>query len=35
LLRYDRELGAETMRAEDGWKSYIEARVAIAPRQED
>jgi hypothetical protein len=28
LLRYDRELGAETMRAEDGWKSYVEAKRA-------
>ncbi len=28
LLRWDRELGAETMRAEDGWKSYIEAKRA-------
>ena len=24
LLRYDRELGAETARAESGWESYAE-----------
>jgi hypothetical protein len=30
LLRYDRELGAETMRADAGWKSYVEAKHGLA-----